>query len=92
MDKNSAQNLKKVYDLLNSMDDDAKSHLVTNLYHTAEILAEEEYEDEWKRIDDEYKSYMGESAGATEEAALEVIDGSETDAELEILADDATKS
>lgn len=60
MNKEEAQKLRKIYQLVDQLPEDAKSHLATNLYQTAEILEEDhdrftEIHQEFLKYQDEYK-------------------------------------
>jgi hypothetical protein len=58
MTEAQAQTLKKIYEMLETLGDEAKEHLVTNLYQVAEVLEDSEGKERFDMINDKFSAFI----------------------------------
>jgi hypothetical protein len=90
MDATQAKVLKQIYDLLNQLGDEAKNHLVTNLYKVAEVLIDEDKE-VFDEIDAKYESLLKGATASSPQDLMAIVETKDETSAYEILSDMSIK-
>jgi chromosome segregation ATPase len=91
MDANQAKILKQIYGLLNQLGDEAKSHLVTNLYKVADVLTGED-EHMYMDINAKYEKLTGTATSSIEDDVMAVVKSMDSEKAEDVLSELSVKS